>query len=149
MRVSGRAVEPLAKLRLTPTRKRTMPRCDGGRMSEEAPTSADTGPARFFRAFGAVAARAARSAGQSLVAAYRSIDADVPRHLAELPLLGLVSLAARRLPAAALPDDGHRPVIFVHGLGGYRGNFTPARLFLRLQGRTRTYAVGFPGDADL
>jgi len=90
-----------------------------------------------------------KSIGSGIASAFRAVDADVPRHLAELPVLGLTMLAARRLPAVALPDDGLRPIVFVHGLGGHRGNFLPARMYLKLQGRTRTYSVGFPADADL
>lgn len=85
-----------------------------------------------------------RASGRGIALAYRSMDADIPRHLAELPLVGLTVLGPRRPPLVALPDDGHRPVVFVHGLGGHRGNFLLPRLFLRLHGRTRTYAVGFP-----
>jgi pimeloyl-ACP methyl ester carboxylesterase len=100
---------------------------------------------RWMRAAGHLAARA----GAGIASAYRAIDPDVQRHLAELPLLGLTMLAARRPAAEPLPDDGHRPIVFVHGLGGHRGNFLPTRLFLRLNGRSRTYSLGFPPGSDL
>ncbi len=106
------------------------------------------GPSRgaaFFRAVG----RFGLWTGRAIRSAYRAVDPDVQRHLAEMPLLGLTMLASRRPAATALPDDGHRPIVFVHGLGGHRGNFLPARVFLRLLGRSRTYAVGFPPKADV
>lgn len=49
----------------------------------------------------------------------------------------------------ALPDDGHRPVVFVHGLGGGAGNFLPMRAFFALTGRTRTYAPALPRGLSL
>jgi len=102
-----------------------------------------------LRSAGAVVAGAARGAAQGAAAAWNAIDPDVRRQAAELPLVGLTMLASRRPPPEPLPDDGHRPVVFVHGLGGHRGNFLPARLFFRLHGRSRTYAAGFPpGDVE-
>lgn len=94
------------------------------------------------------AGRSARWVGSAAASLWRLMDPDIPRHLVQLPLLGLTMLAPRRPPVAPLPEDGFRPVIFIHGLGGHRGNFLPARLFLRLYGRTRTYAVGFKPEGD-
>jgi pimeloyl-ACP methyl ester carboxylesterase len=87
--------------------------------------------------------------GRTAAAAYRAVDPDLRNHLAQLPALGLTSLTARRRPPERLEPDGHRPMICVPGLGGHPGNFLPLRLFLRLAGRTRTYALGFPGGATL
>ncbi|MEW5847688.1 MAG: alpha/beta fold hydrolase [Myxococcota bacterium] len=88
-------------------------------------------------------------AGRSLAEAYRLIDPDVRRHLAHLPLVGMTHLGPRGTPLRALADDGERPILFVHGLGGHPGNFLPMRAFFRLAGRTRTYAVSFPDGAEL
>lgn len=65
-----------------------------------------------------------------------------------MPLLGLTMLGPRHVEAQPLADDGHRPVIFVHGLGGHRGNFLPLRLFFRLNGRTRTYSASLAAGTD-
>lgn len=68
-------------------------------------------------------------------------------HAAQLPLLGLTMLSPRTAPIEALPDDGRRAVLFVHGLGGHRGNFLPMQAWFRFAaGRRRTYAWGLtPG----
>lgn len=87
-------------------------------------------------------------AGQA-VSAWRTVDPDLRTHLAQLPLVGLTLLASGRPGIEALPDDGHRPVVFVHGLGGAPGNFLPMRLYFRLRGRGRTYAPGLSADASL
>lgn len=65
-----------------------------------------------------------------------------------MPLLGLTMIGPREVEAQPLAEDGHRPVIFVHGLGGHRGNFLPMRLFFRLNGRTRTYSVSLAAGTD-
>ena len=102
-----------------------------------------------LRSVGTVIAGAAKGAAHGAATAWRAIDPDLRRQAAELPLVGLTMIAARRPKPEPLPDDGHRPVVFVHGLGGHRGNFLPARLFFRLRGRTRTYSAGFAPGADL
>ena len=53
-------------------------------------------------------------------------------------------MTARHRPIRPLPDDGHRPMVLVHGLGGHRGNFAPMRGWFALQGRRRTYSIGLP-----
>ena len=78
--------------------------------------------------------------GENTAAAYRAVDPDLRRHLAQLPLVGLTMLAPTPR-VAPLPDDGHRPVLFVPGLGGGPGNFLPMRLYFRLMGRSRTYVL--------
>ena len=77
--------------------------------------------------------------------AHASVDPDARRDLAWMPVVALASVGPWRPPPKPLADDGHRPVVFVHGLAGYRGNFLPMRSWLRLHGRTRTYAVGLSG----
>ncbi len=91
--------------------------------------------------------RAAVSAGRSVASAYRAVDPDVRLHLAEMPLLGLTMLAPRSAAIAPGTDDGARPVLFVHGLGGHPGNFVAMATYFRLRGRTRLHAVTLPDDA--
>jgi pimeloyl-ACP methyl ester carboxylesterase len=79
--------------------------------------------------------------GQSAAAAYRAVDPDLRHQLAQLPVVGLTLLAPSSARVEPLPDDGHRPVVFVAGLGGTRGNFLPLRWLLWLAGRRRTYAL--------
>jgi len=102
-----------------------------------------------FQIAGRVIARAAVSAGQGAAAAWQAVDPDLRRHLLQLPVMGLTMLGPSRPPLDALPADGHRPVLFVHGLGGHRGNFVPMRAYFRYIGRSRTYSVGFPPDLNL
>jgi triacylglycerol esterase/lipase EstA (alpha/beta hydrolase family) len=77
------------------------------------------------------------------VKAYQTMDPDVPRHLGQLPLLAYTYLSPRRAPVAAVPDDGHPPIILVHGLGAARGCFLPMASYLWLRGRKRTYSIDF------
>lgn len=97
---------------------------------------------------GRVLGRAAASVGQGAAAAWKSVDPDVFRHVVQLPVMGLTMLGPSRPPLVALADDGHRPVLFVHGLGGNRGNFMPMRAWFRLSRRSRTYAVTCRADAS-
>jgi triacylglycerol esterase/lipase EstA (alpha/beta hydrolase family) len=89
-----------------------------------------------------------RAVGRSIASAYQALDPELRKHVAEVPLLGL-TLLARPRPIAPLPDDGHRPLLFVHGLGGGPGNLYPMRAFFRLKGRSRSYAVAFPDGLSL
>jgi hypothetical protein len=98
---------------------------------------------------GAAIGRAAVAVGRSVAGAYLAIDPDVRRHAAQLPLIGLTLLGGRHAPVEPLPDDGHCPVILVHGLQGHRGNFLPMQTFFRLIGRRRTYSVGLRPGASL
>ena len=91
----------------------------------------------------------AAGAGKSIASAYHAVDPDVRRHLAQTPLAGLSLLAARERAVEALPDDGRPPIVFVHGLGGHRGNFIGMQALLRLSGRRRTYSLGFPAASTL
>ena len=114
-------------------------------MTETPPTETRPGDgaaaSRAAAAVGRALADAGVWIGRSAAAAYRAVDPDLRQHLAQLPLVGLTMLARGVPQPVPLPDDGHRPVIFVHGLGGGPGNFLPMRLFFRLHGRSRTYAV--------
>lgn len=103
----------------------------------------------FWQRFGEQAARLARAAGEGITAAIESVDADLRRDLLQMPLLGLTVLGPRYAPIRALPDDGHRPILFLHGLGGHRGNFLPMRAWLGLKGHRRGYAIGLTAGSDL
>ena len=74
---------------------------------------------------------------------YRAIEPDLLRHFVQMPVLGLTHLSPRLREVDAIKDDGHRPVIFVHGLGGHPGNFGPISMCFRVLGRRRLYSVGF------
>lgn len=80
---------------------------------------------------------------QRVAEGYRAIDPDLRRHVAHAPIVGLTHIAPARTDIRALPDDGFRPVLFVHGLAGHPGNFAPMRGYFRFMGRTRTYAIAF------
>ncbi|HEV8322011.1 MAG TPA: alpha/beta fold hydrolase [Myxococcota bacterium] len=113
---------------------------------EEAPVAAYV---PLWRRVGASAGAAAARVGRALAAAYHAVDPDVRRNFAQAPLLGLARLVPARAGPAPVPDDGRRPVVFVHGLGGHPGDFWPMRGYFRLTGRRRTYAVALPGGAPL
>lgn len=98
-------------------------------------------------AAGRAIGRAAVFTGRSVASAYRAIDPDVRRHVAQMPILGVSLLFPRQRPIEKIDDDGHPPVLFVHGLGGNRGSFVGMQAWFRLQGRKRSYSLGFPGDA--
>ncbi|MFT5682349.1 MAG: triacylglycerol esterase/lipase EstA (alpha/beta hydrolase family) [Myxococcota bacterium] len=108
----------------------------------------EVGPG-FWQRFGAQALHFARAAGAGITTAVESVDADLRRDLLQMPLLGLTVLGPRYAPIRALPDDGHRPLVFLHGLGGHRGNFLPMRAWLGLKGRRRGYAIGMTAGVDL
>ncbi len=102
-----------------------------------------------FGAVGREMGRATVRAGKAAAEAWSAIDPALLRHAAQLPLMGLTLLGPSHRPLAPLPDDGYRPILFVHGLGGHRSNFAPMRLWFRLHGRGRTYAVGFKPELSL
>ena len=81
-----------------------------------------------------------RHAGRAVAAGYRAIDPDLRQHIALTPLMGLTQLGRGDRTASAKPRDGHRPLLFVHGLAGQPGNFVGVRSYFRLRGRERQYA---------
>jgi len=101
------------------------------------------------RTVGRALATAGRWVGRKAADGWEAIDPDLRAHLAQLPVVGLTQLSARGSDVAALPDDGHRPVIFVHGFGGAPGNFLPLRAWLWMKGQKRTYAFEQPGEGGL
>jgi triacylglycerol lipase len=87
-------------------------------------------------------AEALRAAGNALAAPVGFVDGDVKRELSTLPLMALFSIGRRSAPVRALPDDGRRPVVFVHGLAGHPANFRALSLYLRRKGHRRLYSIG-------
>ena len=77
------------------------------------------------------------------------LDADTRRHIAQLPSMAFTSLGPRRRRVRPLPPDGHRPLIFVHGLGGHPGNHLALRAHLGLVGRRRVYTVDLGSQTPL
>ncbi len=97
---------------------------------------------------GSAAVRAGIFIGTAIEENYRKIDPDVMRHLVQLPLLSFTLLIPKRDRIAPGKPDGHPPIIFVHGLGGNRGNFLLMSWYLRMLGRKRSYKIHFgPGQS--
>ncbi len=115
------------------------------RLIEAPDAMPDPGPG-FWATVGRRIAAAASCVGGAAATAARSVDADVYSELATLPLMALSSLGPRRATVREKPDDGHRPVVFVHGLGGHRGNFHAMATWFRANGRRRVYSVGLRGS---
>ena len=99
--------------------------------------------ARAARASGRAVLRGAGWAAARVADGVRAIDPDVRRTVIQAPMLGLTHLGGRVRRIEAKPADGHRPVLFLHGLGAHPGEFGPMRAAFRLAGRSRTYALGF------
>ncbi len=105
--------------------------------------------AGFWTRVGQGAWTVACAVGRGFATAYNAVDPDVRRDLAQMPAMAVTLLVPGFKAPAALVDDGCRPVIFVHGLGGHRGNFLFHHGWLRTRGRRRCYAVGFPEGGRL
>ena len=101
------------------------------------------------RVTGRALAGAGRWLGRKAADGWQAIDPDLRATLAQLPVMGLTQLSARGSEVVALPDDGHRPVVFVHGFGGAPGNFLPLRAWLWTRGLKRTYAFELPAQGTL
>jgi len=101
----------------------------------------------------AAAGRAGLAAGRYVArqsaAAYRAVDPDVRRHLAQLPLMSYSLFSRKGVPVEAGVPDGHPPLVFVHGLGGGRSDFSPMAWYLRRMGRKRSYAIAFEAGQDI
>ena len=98
---------------------------------------------KILSAVGQATAQAGVFVGRKFADGYRSIDPDVMRHLAQVPLLSYSLLVSRHAVIDPGKSDGHAPLIFVHGLGGNRGAFLLMAWYLRLQGRRRSYKIHF------
>ena len=101
--------------------------------------------ARAGRATGAGIWTALRTAGLTVRDMWLAVDPDVRRDLARYPVMTPFAVGPRHRPVVRRKDDGHRPIVFVHGLGGHPANFLPIRGWLALSGRTRTYSIGLSG----
>lgn len=102
----------------------------------------------FLGKSGKLVQRAAVAGGSAIADGFRAIDPDLRRHVFQVPLLGYTLLSPKRVPVKALSPDGHPPLVFVHGLGGDRGNFLLMAGYFRLLGRSRSYRIHFePGSA--
>lgn len=86
---------------------------------------------------------AGRLVGRYAARLYRGIDADVKRHLIQTPLLSYSLFSSRKVEIDPQTPDGHPPLIFVHGLGGSRGDFLLMASWFWLKGRSRTYRIHF------
>ncbi|NOZ01493.1 MAG: alpha/beta fold hydrolase [Deltaproteobacteria bacterium] len=80
---------------------------------------------------------------------YESIDPDVRRHLLQMPLLSYSLLGSRDDPVEPGEPDGHPPLVFVHGLGGSRGDFMLMSWYLWFHGRKRSYRIHFERRQDI
>ena len=96
-----------------------------------------------FATAGRAIGRAAVEVGGACARGVKAIDPDVARFVAQMPVVGLTHLTPAMPGDLVLPDDGQRLVVFVHGLGGHRGNFLPMRWYFGCMGRHRCVAVGF------
>lgn len=74
---------------------------------------------------------------------YDGVDPDVKRHLAQMPLLTYTLLSSRQETIEPGRDDGHPPLVFVHGMGGSRGDFMLMSWYLWFMGRKRSYRIFF------
>jgi len=98
---------------------------------------------RFFRQTGRATASAGRFVAKHVAAGYQKIDPDVPRHIIQMPLLSYTFLSLGNDKIRPGKPDGYPPLIFVHGLGGGRGDFLLMANFLWFKGRKRSYRIKF------
>lgn len=103
----------------------------------------------IFNKTGRATAKAGRFVGHKVAEAYLAIDPDLRRHVAQVPLLSYSLFASRPKDVEPGLDDGHRPLILVHGMGGNSANFRLLSLYLRLHGRRRTYSIHFEGGTRI
>lgn len=104
---------------------------------------------RILKTTGRVAVEAGRFLGQGIKAGYKKIDPDVIRHLLQMPLLSYSLFSSRRQKIEAGKRDRQPPLIFVHGLGGSRGDFLLMSRYLWLKGRERSYRIKLKGGQSL
>ncbi len=96
-----------------------------------------------LRTVGSGAAKAGVFVGRSILENYKKIDPDLIRHIVQVPLLGYSLFVPHNQHFRPGQADGFPPLIFVHGLGGNRGNFLLMSWYLRLLGRKRSYSIHF------
>ena len=105
--------------------------------------------ARAWKATVAAVKAAGLATGRAAKRAYLAVDPDVRQHVADLPLAATTMIGRRRKPIEALPDDGHRPILCVHGWGGHPQNFWPLKGVLWLHGRRRVYSIAYEAEPTL
>jgi len=100
-------------------------------------------------AVGHTAAKAGAFVGTRVAEAYRSVDPDVMRHVSQVPLMSYSLFVSRRNEVDPGTPDGYPPLVFVHGLGGSRGDFLLMAWYLWLRGRKRSYRIHFDADQTI
>ena len=103
----------------------------------------------FWSTLGSSLFRAGSATCSWLENRYQNIDPEFRAHLGEAPLLALTLLAPGQTPTYTVKDDGHRLIVFVHGLAGHRGNFLPMQKYFAWMGRTQSVSVGFPNTNSI
>ncbi len=101
----------------------------------------------MLKAAGKATGKAGAFVGKKAVEYYKAVDPDVIRHVAQLPLLSYCLFVGREEEIDPGISDGKPPIIFVHGLGGNRGNFLLMAWYMGMMGRSRSYKISFgPGQ---
>lgn len=98
---------------------------------------------RVWLRLGRSLASGGRAAARHVRDLIEHVDPDARRHLLQLPLMAYTLVASRDEPVDPGEPDGHPPLVFVHGLGGSRGDFLPMAWYLRFHGRRRSYRIRF------
>jgi len=111
--------------------------------------STKTTPQPFWQQAGSTCVKSGTMVGAYLQKKYRMIDPSLRTYLGDSSLLALSFLSSRKTPDKTLSEDGRRLIIFVHGLGGHRGNFLPMQKYFSWKGRTKTLSIGFPDTTSI
>lgn len=98
-----------------------------------------------FQSAARVARRAARSVAGAARLGFEAVDRDLRAHIAQLPLVGFTQVLPTDTDVRPKADDGHPPILLVHGMGGRPGNFVLLRARLAWAGRKRVYSVSLAG----
>ena len=97
----------------------------------------------IMRTIGRAAATAGAFIGRKAAEGYRFVDPDLRRHIFQTPLLAHTLFISTEEELEPQEPDGHPPLVFVHGLGGNRGNFFLMSKYLAFYGRKRSYKIHF------
>ncbi|MCG3173768.1 MAG: hypothetical protein GMKNLPBB_01969 [Myxococcota bacterium] len=71
------------------------------------------------------------------------LDPDVLRYLGLTAVQGLTHVLPKSESVAVRGESDQPPVLFIHGLGGHRGNFAPFQAAFRLMGNPNTWAFHY------
>jgi pimeloyl-ACP methyl ester carboxylesterase len=88
-------------------------------------------------------AGSAKKIGTGIGRLFDKVNPDVWRELGYVTMSSYSLLLPRREEVVDRGMDDFLPIVLVHGLGANRGMWWPLRLFLRMNGRRRTYAFGY------